>query len=344
MSPDQLEDLRDLVQQDGPFSTVVLPTPSRVDDAEHRFAVEWSNARRRLAVPSEDLDEIDRVVASLSHAGGDALVIVHATGGPTHVEFLDESVEQATVSQGDAPSLLPLIAARQRTVPHLLVVTDRAGADITALDGGEVLATRQVEGDTEYIHRGHPGGWSQRRFQQRAENTWERNADDVADAAAELARRVDAEMVLVAGDVRAQTMVVDGLGQRGHLPTFAIEAGDPEGIGREARRLLATHVAEQVTVLSEQVKARIGTGTASVDPDEVLAWLAEGRVDTLLVHDETRRSDEPPSTTSDEVVGVPAGNRIADAAVVAALTSSADIVVVPMLAVMTGPIAALARW
>ena len=34
----------------------------------------------------------------------------------------------------------------------------------------------QVDGDELHIHRPHQGGWSQRRFQQRAENQWEANA------------------------------------------------------------------------------------------------------------------------------------------------------------------------
>jgi hypothetical protein len=346
MSPDQLADLRALAERSGPFFTVVLPTPSRVDDAEHRFAVEWSNARRELNGdwPDDELDDVDALVSTLSHGAGEAAVVVHSAGGPTHVEFVDQPVVQPIVATGDAPSMLPLLAARQRTVPHLLIATDRAGADITAFDGGELLATEQVQGDTEHIHRGHPGGWSQRRFQQRAENTWERNADDVAETAAELAQRVGAEMVLVAGDVRAQHLVVDGMKQRCDIPIIAIEAGDADGIADEARRLLATHVAEQVTALAEQLKARMGTGVATVDEQEVLAWLNEGRVDTLLVYDDELRGDEPPSTTDEELAGLPAGNRVADAAVVGALSSSADIVIVPRLAVMTGPVAALARW
>ncbi len=46
-----------------------------------------------------------------------------------------------------------------------------------------MTATEQVEGETEYIRRGAPGGWSQKRFQQRAENTWEHNG--------QLLRRLD---------------------------------------------------------------------------------------------------------------------------------------------------------
>jgi hypothetical protein len=346
MSPDQLADLRTLAERTGPFFTVVLPTPSRIDDAEHRFGVEWSNTRRELEAdwPSEELDEVDAMVSELSHGAGEAVVIVHTSNGPTHVEFIDETVGQPVVAHGDAASLMPLLAARQRTVPHLLVATDRAGADITAFDGGEMLASEQVQGDTEHIHRGHPGGWSQRRFQQRAENTWERNADDVAEAAAELAQRVGAELVLVAGDVRAQNLVIDAMKQRSDMPIIAIEAGDEDGIADEARRLLANHVAEHVTSLAEQLRARVGTGAATVDEDEVMAWLTEGRVDTLLVYDDELRGSDAAATTDEDLAGVPAGNRVVDTAVVGALTSSADIVVVPRLAVMTGPVAALARW
>ena len=55
-----------------------------------------------------------------------------------------------------------------------------------------ISSTVGSEGDTEYIHRCHPGGWSQRRFQQRAENPRDDNANDIALAAHALAQRAEA--------------------------------------------------------------------------------------------------------------------------------------------------------
>jgi hypothetical protein len=61
-----------------------------------------------------------------------------------------------------------------------------------------ISSTVGPEGDTEYIHRGHPGGRSQRRFQQRAETPRDDNADDIAMAAHALAQRAEARLHCIA--------------------------------------------------------------------------------------------------------------------------------------------------
>jgi hypothetical protein len=335
-------DLRAIVDAPGPFLTVTLPTPSSVDDAAHRFEVRWRNARREaqgLQWDDSDLAELDEVVAALPHDGGAGLVIVRASDGTTLLEFVDEPLDEH-VSSSPIPQLATVLEARQRSIAHIVVETDRSGADLHGFEGGDVLHSEQVEGDTEHIHRGHPGGWSQRRFQQRAENTWERNADDVAQAIVDLDGQIDAVLVFVAGDVRARHLVRDSLPERLRDRTVLVEAGSPEGIADDVVRHLSDHVARRIRELAEQVKDRLGTGVASTDTADVLSCLELGRVDHLLVHDDG--SEDP--VTSDAVSGFPAGVRVVDAAIGAALRSDADITVVPKLALLEGPVAALYRW
>lgn len=335
------EDLKNLVAASEWFFTVALPAPSHHQDSEHRFEVEWTNARRELS-DGWDVDElaaVDAVVATLPHDGGAAVLLVHPRGGSTLVEFLDEPVQHLMVHEGPCPRLAPLIEARQRALPHVVVETDRAGADLTAFDGGTVLETETVDGDTVHIHRGHPGGWSQRRFQQRAENTWERNGNDVADAVAALAQRVDAQLVAVAGDVRAQGFVLDALPSDVSERAVKIDAGSPDGIADEVVRLLSDRVASDVVSLAGRLRTELANERATVGTDATLAALAEGRVDTLLVHDD---GSAEPTVRSDQ--GSPDGARVVDAAIAAALHTDATVVVVPALAVLEGPIAALLRW
>lgn len=326
-----LTDLRALVGGAGPWFTIAIPTPSHLDDARHRFEVEWKNARSALTA-DDDLTDVDRAVSELPHDGGESLVVVHSADGRSLIEFLPEPIHASMVAEGSLPRLALIIEARQRVVPHVVVETDRAGADIHAFDRGNAVGTGHVEGETLHIHRGHPGGWSQRRFQQRAENTWERNADDVAAAMADTAERVGAEMVFIAGDVRAQTLVIDALPERVRSHTVKIEAGSPERIAEEVARQLADHVARRTRDLAEQVKNRLGSGAASTDTVEITEALNAGRVEHLLVHDDG--SDGP----------MTGGDRLVDAAIVAALRSDADITVVPGLALLEGPVAALLRW
>ncbi len=335
------DDLRALVGAADWFFTAALPVPSDRTDSGHRFAVEWANARRELEGWDEsELARADALIAGVDHDGGAALIVVLGRGGPSVVEFLDEPIRQPMVHEGPLPRLATLIEARARAIPHVVVETDRAGADLTAFDGGTAVGTETVDGDTEHIHRGHPGGWSQRRFQQRAENTWERNAHDIADAVAVLARKVDAKLVAVAGDVRAQTFVLDALPADMADLAVKIDAGSPAGIAEEVVRLLSDQVAANIVALADQLRTGLANGQATTDAEATMRAVVEGRVDTLLVHDD----GSPEPVLVDDQGGFPAGARVVDAAIAAALRTDATIVVVPHLAVLDGPVAALLRW
>ncbi|HQZ33988.1 MAG TPA: Vms1/Ankzf1 family peptidyl-tRNA hydrolase [Ilumatobacteraceae bacterium] len=333
------DDLRALSTESDWYATMTIPAPSNLSDAQSRFEVEWHNARRQLSNEwtHEEIARLDEVIAGLHHHDAAAVVVVHARGGATFVELLEEPVSATTVHEGPLPRWATVLESRQRVVPHVVVETDRAGADLTGFVGSVVLASETVDGETLHIHRGAPGGWSQRRFQQRAENTWESNARDVADAVATMARDVRAELVAVAGDVRAQGFVLDSLPTDVAAVAVKIEAGSPGGIADEVVRLVASIPAAHVTATAELVRSRRAHGTAVVDAGEVAEALREGRVDTLLVHDDG--SDGP---------GVEAewcdGARLVDRAINAALATDATILVVPNLTVLEGPLAALLRW
>jgi len=206
-----------------------------------------------------------------------------------------------------------------------VVEADLAGADLTAFDGGDVLATGVVEGETEFIHRGHAGGWSQRRFQQRAENTWEENADDVADSARRLAERVGARLIAVAGPDRARTMVVKSLA---HAPmrVVPLSAGNPDGIADEVTRLTADVAASDTVEVIR--KARQSMATADHFVGDVLTAVTNGRVETLIVHDD----------------GTPGNDRYVDRCIAAALSTGASVRIVPNVGTLRDGAGAVLRW
>lgn len=318
-------DLAALVDGSGPFLTVLLPAPSGQADSAHRLSVRWRNVRREAAErwDADLLAELDDQVERLDHADAEAFVAVQRADGRLLVEELHLGLDAPRALVGPAPRLVEIIEHRQRTLPHLLVDTDRTGATISAFDGGRVVARREAEGETLHVHRGAPGGWSQRRFQQRAENTWEQNADDVADVIGQVAIDVDPMLIAVAGDVRARHLVLDALPPA--LASLAVEigAGDADGIVDEVMRSLGDlHARMQLDVL-DQLRSTGGV----TDAAEVEIALSEGRVSTLVV------TGDP-----DHAAGV-------DQAVVGALATSADIVVVPSVReVATDGLAAIPRW
>jgi hypothetical protein len=77
------------------------------------------------------------------------------------------------------------------------------------------------------------GGWSQPRYQRRAEDSWQHNAMAVADAVTQATRDLHAGLLLVAGDVRAVQLLRD------HLPPETrrqVTLRSVPGAGRTARR------------------------------------------------------------------------------------------------------------
>jgi hypothetical protein len=335
-------DLRKLVDSAKWFATIILPLPTRFDNSAHRFEVEWKNARRKLSErwTDDELALVEALVGGLSYDGGEALMLVLGQHGVTLAEFHDEPVPQLVVHEGSVPRLAMILEARQREIPHIVVETDRAGADITAFHGEEVLVTEQVQGETLHIHRGPFGGWAQHRYKRRAESVWERNGDDVAEVVAALAREVGARLIVIAGDVRAQGFVLAALPSDLASIAVTIDEGSPDGIADHVRRLRANVVAEKLTELAERLRTGLAEGVASVDAHEILEAAAEGRIDTLLVHDD----DLDLPTTARTIADIPTGTRVIDAAIVAALRTDAEIFVVPNLAAMSGPVAAIFRW
>jgi hypothetical protein len=99
------------------------------------------------------------------------------------------------------PDVAPLLAWRQRQLPY--VVVDRLGAELLAVVPIGPDREVRVEGQELDVTRSTPGGWSQRRFQQRAENRWQQNAGAVAEALTRLVGQVHPRLVVVTGDVRA---------------------------------------------------------------------------------------------------------------------------------------------
>ncbi len=325
-------DLRSLVERDGPFLTVAVPAPSEHVDAEHRFDVRWGNALSdvREAWSDELLERLDIVLDAFHHGDGEAVAVVQAADGTTLMEQLAFGLAASHARVGDQADLALILSNRQRTIPHIVVETDRAGADIVGFDAGSVSATGSVTGSTEHIHRGHPGGWSQRRFQQRAENTWERNARKVADQVVEMADRLRPLVVALAGDVRATNLLAEELVGRTSADVVIVEAGDAAGIAAEVVRLVDDQHARVQRDALERLREGVTGSGAVAGVDEVRAALATGRIDTLLVTDDDDRSDR-----DRETIG---------AIVKQALLTDARLLVVPAASTVADGVAGLTRW
>ncbi|MGE5828028.1 MAG: Vms1/Ankzf1 family peptidyl-tRNA hydrolase [Micromonosporaceae bacterium] len=340
--------LRELVQPLQPMLSIYLglrPDTPTVDPAED-LNLRWRALAAQLGEAGADASTVDAVgrhLASLPAAP--AGVALFASDGRIRLEQYmpgGDGLDQA--HHAAPPRLLPLLTWWQRRPAHVTVVTDRTGADVTAVGPGELTGrTETVVGPDDEIERNAPGGWAQPRYQRRAEDSWRHNAAAVAGATHRALQATRADLLLLAGDVRAVQLLEERLPEqpnhglcRHHLP------GGRQPDGSAPARLLA--VDEQVAAHADEVTSRLlvqfdaeggPRGRTVEGVAATLAALAAGRVETLLVVAnlaDTRRAwfspdilcIDDPSQTGGRLDGLREG-RLVDVAVRAALLTDAEI-------------------
>ncbi|HVL05789.1 MAG TPA: Vms1/Ankzf1 family peptidyl-tRNA hydrolase [Acidimicrobiales bacterium] len=368
-------DLVDLVKAVGPFLSLRLTTEAGIDNAARRSEQRWRALRDDAAAqgaPVEVLDAVDPLVAD-AHLQGEGLAVVASAGGVLHVEHGQRVPERDLARWAALPSLLPVVEWRQQFPAYVTVLADREGADLTAYRREGPDIHREAGGDDHPLRKPSPGGWSQRRYQERAEHTWERNAADAADQVVRLVRRVDARVVAAAGDQRALTLLEEALpadlAERLVIVSGGRSADGSEDLfQQEARLAVEVAVNADADALLEKFREERGQDDRAAEGARaVFAALAQAAVDVLLVAaddpDDVRMAwfgPEPTQlgTTAAEVralgVDAPAEGRLVDVAVRAALGTGAGIHVVPASragshvagagAGLEGGIGAILRW
>ena len=356
-------DLADVLKAPGPFATVYLTTERQVENAAQRSERHWKVLRAELAdagVPEAVLADIDPLAPD-AHLDGQCLAVVAVAGGVLHIEHGPEPPPRDRARWAALPSLVPILEWRQSFPAHVAVLADRAGADLFVYRHGRPDVHREAGGATDPLHRAAAGGWSQLRFQQRAENTWEHNADDVAAEIVNLVDRFDARMVVVAGDVRAVQLLQEALPESVTERLEVVggsrsEDGSADEISAAVHGRLAGAVATDTVQLLEKFKEELGQDDRAADgPADTLAALARAQVEVLLVHealDDERRAFFGPEPTqvglrADELalgVDEPKEGALVDVAVRAALGTGAGVRVVPGGEVPTEGLGAILRW
>ena len=334
----------------GPFLTLYLDTPGVEPESRQEFDLRWKSLRRVAeaeGAPDELLAEIDVLMGGVD-AYDDTLVVV-ATGdeilldGPIGAR---RGMDQAFWHE--LPRLVPLIERRAEQIPYVVVLADREGADLAVVDRDDLATAVTVEGSRLHLSRSAPGGWSQRRYQQRAENQWERNAAEVAAQVAELADEVGAAFIAVAGDVRALQFLGEHLADRHRDLLREIRGGrhegdDLDGAAEDVARLQATAAAEVTVAALEDYAEQRAASKAVQGADATFASLQRGMVRRLFVVDDLADdrpsshcwiTDEPMLVATDgsslrQLGHTPRRAPAVDAAVRAALAQGGEIVLAP---------------
>ncbi|MDQ1742241.1 MAG: hypothetical protein QOE23_580 [Pseudonocardiales bacterium] len=294
-----------LYRHAGPFASVYLDATRANEAGNTEVELRWRGLRHRLAEAGADeksLQAIDEVAGAHVDVAGRHGQFVVAAGGEV---LLDEPTRRPPSREigrwSPLPHVLPYLVERSTQVPHLVVLIDRTGADVyTVLDDIHTDQT-SVEGGVEYpLRKTGRDVWNERAYQHRVDNAWETNSKEVAQAIShQLPPQV--RVILLAGDVRARTLVSEELAKV--LPQRVLvrqleHGARAEGASRAAldagvRSALLHHVwAERRDVLARLQQAVGRHDYAVTGIPAVLDALRKAQVDTLVL------SDDPSSTAT----------------------------------------------
>jgi peptide subunit release factor 1 (eRF1) len=198
------------------------------------------------------------------------------------------------VETGPVPRVVPMLEQRGEEVSWLRVVVDRTGGEIEAASAGHSPRVIEVAGHEDFpMHKTRAGGWSAPRYQRAAEVTWERNTGDVAEVVARLAESYDAEVLVVAGDVRARQLLVEQLPKVWQERVVQTESGsraagaDPQGLDETTQVAVSAIAAARLQDAIDRYGVLSGRHAATTGLDHAVKALQRNMVDTMLLESAT---------------------------------------------------------
>lgn len=268
----RLDLVRPLYERPGPYASVYVGALTERDRA-----TQWTSLRDALEQGGGRAGEtLEREVLR----PGQGRAVFAADGEVVLSEPLSD-VPRPIACVSPLPLVTPLLLGRGENVPHLRVIIDHAGAELSVYGGGSPRHTT-IEADDWPLQKTSQGGWSQRRYENAVEETWDKNATAVAEEIDEQVLRVGAELVLVAGDPQSRPRLLDRLGAKAAGLVVTVEHGSRSehgGFEQDVERALDDWLDRRVSDLLERHQRQDGpTGLAGV-----ARALRDGRVDTLLL-------------------------------------------------------------
>jgi hypothetical protein len=362
--------LEQVVAAPAPYATVCADVTHTTESADTELELRVRALDQRLAEQGAPEAVLAAVRGRLleGNDGGTAgtlrgrAVVVAANGSVVLDEALVAAPRREIAEWSASPELLPVLGQLPARVPHAVVIADRIGADIyvTGRDG-EPQET-QVDGETFHIRKIKVGGWAHDHWQNSAEEQWETNADRVADHIASYVRRLGLRFVLIAGDVRARSLLAERAGDSWRDLAVVMDEGgraagaDREPIERREAELVAEHEAREIAGVLEQVQAAAAHGLSVTGLEPVVEALRKGQVETLVLADPPDdeslfvggsplelgvHKEDMDALGAQEVELTPADRGL----IAAAVASRAAVTVVPRAAMPGGiPVAAVLRY
>ncbi|HEY3436990.1 MAG TPA: hypothetical protein VGK35_04815 [Actinotalea sp.] len=294
----KLDPLKPLLDHDGPLTTVCLDVSHADEGGDREVRSRWNGLRRTLeqqGAPAATLDALADVLLRQTHVPGPhGRFVIASQDRILFDRVLADAPLRDTASHGGVPAFMPAARAADEAVAYLLVEVDRSGADLfwSGTDAG-ATSTDTVEGGHDELRKtkgGGGGGWRRGRVQNRAEDSWERNAEVVAAQLVKAVAEHHPEIVLLTGDVRATALVLEEVGRPTadlivEVPGGSRADGVKEGVfAQNVHEVLEAYRARRREATVDRLREGLGRGDSGVtDLGDVVDVLRRGQVEELVI-------------------------------------------------------------
>jgi hypothetical protein len=299
--------LRPLYDEIGDYVSVYLDTDRSHENALTAIELRWNAARQRLAEAGASPASLD-AAAAVAGAPGQArgYAVFARAGAVTLTGALDAPPRREIARLAPLPHLMPLLAQRRPPIPHLRVSATRVGGEIVAIGGTGWSWRDWVAGQDWPVHKTSVGGWSEPRFQRSVEETWDENAKTLATEVDAVAGRMGARHVIVGGDVRARSLLLEHLSTPLRESATVVDeevSADSQAMAEAADRALSGWADRQCRERFDDWQARLAHGLGVQGLAGTMAAFRNGQVSDLFLADD-------PSSTASAWIG-PAGGDLA---------------------------------
>jgi hypothetical protein len=317
-----LSSLRSVLTEAAPTTTAWIDSRRGDENGDHEVRLRWQDLADRLrdlGAPDADVEALEGVATAPTGRPDPSSRLVAARNGRI---VLDEVVADTPpdgigqVAFEALPDVEPLVAADRGQVAFVVARIDRVGADVdvfTALDA-PAQDSATVTGRTKHIHKFGGGGWAHLRFQHNTEEAWRKNAEEVAALVDAKAKEHDVTLLVLGGEQRARTFVVEALPPGYDVVEVegAVRAAgaSEDQLDAAVETAVAARTTQDVRAVLDRLRAArepmhdgTQTGTAAVDVERTVAAFQQGQVAVLLL--------DPPALRARRLVVGPGAHDLA---------------------------------
>src|SRR5919206_2663292 len=161
--------LEPVFSRPGPYATVCADVTHTTENADAELDLRVRAIAEKLTEQGATEAVVEAVRSRLleGNEGGEAgtlrgrAVVVASDGSVALDQPLVDAPTREIADWSPQPELLPLLRQLPGRVPHIVVLTDRVGADVTYVGAtGEVQEEESVDGDEFQIQKVQVGGWA----------------------------------------------------------------------------------------------------------------------------------------------------------------------------------------